>query len=127
MRGNSEDPRQNEPKTITIHTIVETAVDSVRCVFETPTTIGSFLTLDQAVKDLEELIPMAREKLDDRYDMESRDTCYWEAYQDGYGADCFLRLEIVCSELTLSVAELLRCAHEKEACGKPNCGKGRLP
>ncbi len=115
MRVKPKYSSQDEPKTITIHTIVQTAVDADKCVFDTPTTIGSFLSLDQAVSDLEELISMARKGLDSRYNMEDRDVCYWETYQDGYADNCFLRLEIVRSELTLSVAELLRYAHEKEA------------
>lgn len=115
---------QNDSKTIVLQTIIQTAVDVDKCIFDPPTTIGSFLTLERAVSELEELIPMARKKLDDRYDMESRDTRYWEAYQDGYAASCFLRLDIVPTEMTFSMVEFLQTVQKQETeqlCRKPAC------
>lgn len=91
--------RSAKPETITIYTIIRTGADADHGSFLDPTPEGSYLSLERAKLALEKLITAEKEELDNRYDCEERGENYWEAYQDGYAAALFSRLEILRSPL----------------------------
>lgn len=86
-------PKENQD--ITIYTIVYTAVDADRGRFQNPEARGSYLSLASAQAELERQIATEKAGLDSRYDCEERDGDAWETYQDGYGAACFSRIEVL--------------------------------
>lgn len=82
-----------------IYTIVMTSANADHGLFQNPTPNGSFLSFDKAKRRLEELIAEEKSSLDSRYDTEERENTAWEMYEDGYAAACFVRIEIVTSEI----------------------------
>ena len=87
---------------VTIYTIVRTGADADHGLFPTPQTEGSFLSRLKARMELQKLIDAEKAGLDSRYDCEESGEDYWEAFQDGYAAALFTRLEIVQSDLRLT-------------------------
>lgn len=85
-----------------IYTIVQTAVDVDGGLFSDPVALGSYLSINQARKRLRELIAEEKETLSSRYDTENLSDDCWEAYEDGSAASCFIRIEILTSELSCS-------------------------
>ena len=81
------------------YTIVSTGIDTDRGFFPDPSARGSYLSQARAREELERLIAGEKEELDDRYNAENRGEDFWEAYEDGYAAACFSRLEILTSVL----------------------------
>lgn len=82
-----------------IHTIVMTSADADQGHFQAPTPCGSYLSFEKAQHRFEELIAEEKSNLNSRYDTENREDTVWEMYEDGYAAACFVRLEIVTSEI----------------------------
>lgn len=82
-----------------IHTIVMTSANADHGFYQNPTPNGSFLSFEKAQRRFEELIAEEKSTLNSRYDTESREETVWEMYEDGYAAACFVRLEIVTSEI----------------------------
>lgn len=86
------------PKT-EIHTIVMTSANADQGHFQDPTPCGSYLSFERARHRFEKLIAEEKSNLNSRYDTENRKDTVWEMYEDGYAAACFVRLEIVTSEI----------------------------
>lgn len=82
-----------------IHTIVMTAANADNGHFQNPTPYGSFLSIARAQHRFEKLITAEKEKLNSRYDTEVREEDVWEMYEDGYAAACFVRIEMIKSEI----------------------------
>lgn len=83
-----------------IHTIVTTSTDSDLDCFQDPTPAGSYFSPQMAQEEMSRLIEEEKETLDtERYDSEEQNDTIWYAYQDGYAAVCFVRIEIVTSLL----------------------------
>jgi len=83
-----------------IYTVVTTGADADQGFFQDPTPAGSFFSPKRACAELDRLIEEEKETLDTaRYDTEEQSDTVWYAYQDGYAASCFVRIEIVTSML----------------------------
>lgn len=82
-----------------IHTIVMTSANADQGCFQDPTPYGSYLSFERAQHRFEELIAEEKSNLNSRYDTENRKETVWEMYEDGYAAACFVRIEIVTSEI----------------------------
>lgn len=82
-----------------IHTIVMTSANADHGLFQNPTPYGSYLSFEKAQQRFEELIAKEKLNLNSRYDTETREEIIWEMYADGYAAACFVRIEIVTSEI----------------------------
>lgn len=84
---------------IPIYTIVATGADADRGFFPNPEVRGSYRSVDAARVELAQQIRGELLELDERYDkIEESEDC-WEAYQNGYAAALFSRLEILSSTL----------------------------
>lgn len=88
-----------------IYTIVATGIDIDKGYFPDPSTRGSYLSLPRAREELARMIVEEKAELDERYDTENRCEDFWEAYEDGYAAGRFSRLEILISELDVELTE----------------------
>ena len=122
--------REQKSNCIRIYTLVETGVDADRGCFPSPSTMGSYLTLSRAQMELAALIAEKKETLDDRYNREERGDDHWEAFEEGYAAARFVRIDILPSELSLAPAaetkfspanHLEDCAECHERYGTPCC------
>lgn len=86
-----------------VYTIVRTSVDAERGSFPSPMTEGSFLDIETARAELRRLVEKEKEEMEIHFDEElyrkEYDDDFWEAYQEGYAAAWFSRLEILPSEL----------------------------
>lgn len=82
-----------------IHTIVMTSANADHGLFQDPTPNGSYLSFEKAQLRFEELIAEEKSNLSSRYNTEKREETVWEMYEDGYAAACFVRIEIVTSEI----------------------------
>lgn len=83
-----------------IYTVVTTSADTDRGNFQDPTPAGSYFSPQRAQEGMARLIEAEKETLDtERYDSEEQSDTVWYAYQDGYAAACFVRIEIVTSLL----------------------------
>lgn len=88
-----------ENRGIPIYIIVATGADADRGFFPDPEVRGSFRFVDAARTELCQQIRAELLELDERYDkIEEGEDC-WEAYQDGYAAALFSRIEILSSTL----------------------------
>lgn len=103
--GNSL-PEQNSKTTI--YTIVQTAADADHGDFPTPFACGSYRSIDRARERLQELIAEEKKQLNERMDTEELSEDSWKMYEDGSAAVCFVRIEILSSELS---SELERGPH----------------
>ena len=87
----------------TIYTIMRTGADADHGSFPPASAEGSFLSLEAAQTHLQELIRKEKDEMyipfDEKDYREELDDTFWEAYEDGYAAAWFTRLEIVKSEL----------------------------
>ncbi len=88
-----------EDRGIPIYTIVATGADADRGFFPDPEVRGSYRSIEAARTELAQQIKRERLELDDRYDEINEGEDYWEAYQDGYAAALFSRIEILSSTL----------------------------
>ncbi len=88
-------------KTATIYTILYVSSDTEEGEFIVSRSTGAYLTLDAARKELERQIATKRVALPDNYDCEERDENSWSAYQDGFAAAAYAKLEIVPTTLNL--------------------------
>lgn len=84
------------------YTIVKTAVNADCGFFPDPFSWGCYLSLDLARDRLSELIAEEKKTLSDRYNKEERSDDCWEVCDADYSASCFVRIEILTSELVLS-------------------------
>ena len=82
-----------------IHTIVMTAANADTGLFQTPTPYGSFLSYQRALEHLDKLIAKEKKNLNSRYDAEERDEASWEMYDNGEAAACFVRIEVITTEI----------------------------
>lgn len=82
-----------------IYTIVMTSANADQGLFQDPTSYGSYLSFENAQHRFEELIAEEKLNLSSRYDTENREETVWEMYEDGYAAACFVRIEIITSEI----------------------------
>lgn len=87
-----------------IYTIVHTATDIDKGVFQSPCASASYLSLAAAQAEMERQIADERDQLDASYDCEERGSDYWEMYQNGYAAAGFSRIEIIMTELHTEVS-----------------------
>lgn len=111
---------------IPVYTIVRTGTDSDRGLFPGPQTEGSFLSLRRARAELKKMIEAEKDELDDRYDSMECGEDHWEAFQDGYAAALFTRLEIVSSNLHLpSCVEMPEARSRRQ--NTPCCGASGAP
>lgn len=82
-----------------IYTIVMTSANADQGCFQDPTPYGSYLSFEKAQHRFEELIAEEKSNLNSRYNTENREDTVWEMYENGYAAACFVRIEIVASEI----------------------------
>ena len=123
---------------IRLYTIVRTGADADRGYFSDPQSEGSFLSQPFARIAFQQLVDDEKETLDSRYDSEEQGVDYWEAYQEGYAAALFTRLEILSSDLiivpgdeqligNLQTDRLKQCSESqsvyKDACRKDSRGE----
>ena len=87
---------------VVAYTIVQAGADVDHGFFPDPFTWGCYLSLDLAREKRAELIAQEKKTLSGRYDKEERTDDCWEAYEDGYAAACFVRIEILSSEIVLN-------------------------
>ena len=106
---------------VPIYTIVRTGTDADRGLFPDPQTEGSFLSRRRARAELNKLIEAEKDELDDRYDSMESSEDHWEAFQDGYAAALFTRLEIVSSTLHLPSCVAMPDA-DSYGQNTPSCG-----
>ena len=88
---------------ISIYTIIRTSADADHGSFPPASAEGSFLSMEAAQTYLHELVQKEKDEMyipfDEKDYQEEQDDTFWEAYEDGYAAAWFTRLEIVKSEL----------------------------
>ena len=96
---NKEKLRPEPPR---IYTIVKTGADANHGEFPDPLALGSFFTRKRARQELNRLVEAEKSRLSPRYDAVKEDENSWEAYEDGYGASRFSRIEVLTSELQCS-------------------------
>lgn len=82
-----------------IHTIIISSVDRDKRIIRNPTPGGSFFSFEQAHKMFVRLIKEEKAKLGRRYDTKERSNTVWYAYENGLALTCFVRIEIVTSQL----------------------------
>lgn len=82
-----------------IYTIVISGTDADRGIFATPFAVSSYMSVELARAELARRIAERKPTLDSRYDGEERGLDSWEAYQKESPASCYLRIEILESEL----------------------------
>ncbi|WP_326975327.1 hypothetical protein [Caproicibacter sp. BJN0012] len=88
------------PKPREIYTVVTTSADADQGCFQEPTPAGSYFSFQGAQAELARLIEEEKETLDTaRYDTEEWNDTVWYAYQEGYAAACFVRIEVITSLL----------------------------
>lgn len=87
-----------------IYTVVHTATDIDKGVFQPPCASASYLSLAAAQVEMKRQIADERDRLDASYDCEERGSDYWEMYQNGYAAAGFSRIEIIMTELHTEVS-----------------------
>lgn len=99
-------PVEEPVKEVKVYTIIRTGVDADRASFPPAMTEGSYLDLCFARAELRRLVEEEKENMDIPFDAELYREEYgddfWEAYQEGYAAAWFTRLEILSSELKSS-------------------------
>ena len=103
-RKNMKTPPERQG-TATVYTIIQTAVDIDGGSFPTPVTHGTYLSIDRAREHLADLIAEEQKTLSSRYDTKDLTEDSWEAYESGYAASCFVRIEILSSELFPDLGE----------------------
>lgn len=95
------------------YTIVMTAANADVGLFQNPTPYGSYLSFENAQHRFEELFAEEKKDLNSRYDTENREKTVWEICKNAYAAACFLRFEIVTSELEdwpVASEEVISCS-----------------
>lgn len=95
--------RDNEHKHIKIYTLVSTGVDADRGFFPDPDAKGSYLSLSRARAELARLVDAEKKELTASYNCEESSEDHWEAFESGYAAARFSRIEILTSELCLTI------------------------
>ncbi|WP_313529302.1 hypothetical protein [Anaerotignum sp.] len=82
-----------------IHTIAMTSANADVGHFQNPTPIASYFSFEKVQKRFKELINEEKKNLNSRYDTEEHGDTYWEMCENGYAAACFIRIDIVTSEI----------------------------
>lgn len=82
-----------------IHTIITTAANSYMGFFQDPTACGTFFSLARAQERFGALIAKEMETLNSRFDTEEVAEGLWTMYEDGSASACFVRIEILSSEI----------------------------
>lgn len=82
-----------------VYIILYTAVDTDRAKFPEPEALGTYLDLNQAMREMERQIKREKAALDGRFDHEERGDSFWEMSQSGYDAACFTRFDLLRSRL----------------------------
>ena len=88
-----------ETVSVKIYTIVRTYANSDAGIYPDPAATDSYLSIEKAREELARLTAEEKEILDSRFDTVEEGEDYWEAYEDGYAAGHFSRIEIVTTEL----------------------------
>lgn len=88
-------PEQRTP----FYTIIRSYADADHGIFTNPYPEGSYFSRERARDELARLVEEELKTLSESYDKIEEDEDSWEAYEDGYAAANFTRLEIVTSEL----------------------------
>lgn len=83
----------------TVFTVVISGADADHGNFASPFAVCSYTSIELARAELARCIVEHKPALDSRYDGEERELDSWEAYQTGNSASCFMRIEILESEL----------------------------
>lgn len=81
-----------------VYLILYTAVDTDRAKFPEPEALGTYLDLNQAMREMERQIKREKATLASRFDHEERGDGFWES-QSGYDAACFTRFDLLRSRL----------------------------
>lgn len=98
-------PASQEAPKVTLYIIIRTGADVDHGSFPAPTVEGGYLSPLRAKLAFQRLIREEKKKLDSRYNRVEQGEDYWEAYQDGYAAALFSRLEVLRTDLTLTREE----------------------
>ena len=112
---------------VRLYTIIRSGADADHGSFPSLTSEGSFFSRDRARGELARLAGEEKKNLSARYDKIDEGEDSWEAYEDGYAAAHFTRLEIVSSEFAGAScqisAEALPVVQFKEILSKylPGC------
>ena len=88
-------------KTATIYTILYVSSDAEEGEFIVSKSMGAYLTLDAARKELAKQIAARKKTIPANYDCEERGDNFWTMYQDGFAAAAYSKLEIVPTTLNL--------------------------
>ncbi len=84
---------------VQLYTIIRSGADADRGIFTDPYPEGSYFFHERARDELARLVEEELKTLSESYDKIEEGDDFWEAYEDGYAAAHFTRLEIVTSEL----------------------------
>lgn len=90
---------RSDSTTKSVFTIITTSANADNGFFQDPTPCGCFLSAELAQIRFMELIAKEKENLNIRYDTENREETLWEMCENGYAAACFVRIEIIETEI----------------------------
>lgn len=86
-------------KKIMVYTIVASNIDVENGIYFESKAKGSSLSLEWARAELNRLTEMKKLELDSSYDMEHRDSDFWEMFESGNFTGRLARIEIITSEM----------------------------
>ena len=92
---------KNEHQVTTVYTIIHAASNTEDGCFAASRARGSFLSLTAARQELEKQIAAEKKLVPSDYDCEEQTGDRWIAYQDGFAAAAYSKLEIVPTTLDL--------------------------
>lgn len=98
--ADAKQPPQEPDAPTMVYTIVRTAVDADRGIFDDPSAMGSDLNYERAQERLAKLIAEEKKTLSGHYDTEKLLEDSWEISEADYAAAHFVRIEILSSELS---------------------------
>ena len=90
-----------QAQTATIYTILYVSSDAEEGEFIVSKSTGAYLTLDAARRELAKQIEAKKKTLPSNYDCQDQGENFWTAYQDGFAAAAYSKLEIVPTTLSL--------------------------
>lgn len=82
-----------------IFTIITTSADVHQGFLQSPTPDSSFFSFEKAKERMEKLVKEEKNICNSRCNTEEISEGLWYVYEEGYANDCFIRIEILESEI----------------------------
>ena len=98
-RQENQSKISNNVQPVQLYTIIRSGDDADRGIFTNPYSEGSFFSRERAIERLAQLVEEEKAGLSEHLDCIEDGEDFWGAYEEGYAAAHFVRLEIVTSEL----------------------------